>query len=180
MKCHATPNPSIERTSPGKPGDASHVKRYASFMNIRALIIALSFAILSDASFAFVSNLTIGFLGRDQCTQTENDQRYWQQISPQGATDENFCVLGFPGEPGTAQIKIDSRIIRVRLTLALSNREVFESEDRETKIILRYLKVDDNCSTGEDKCCGISSTALLTVYHYGRSKSLRVFNYRGG
>jgi hypothetical protein len=159
---------------------AGGLRRYASAMIHRALIISLPFAILSGASFASESNLAVGFLDRNQCAQTAYDQRYWQQVAPQAATNEKFCVLGFPGEPGVAQIKIDSRIIKVRLTLAPSNREVFESEDRKTKIVLRYLKVDDNCNTGEDKCCGISSTAMLTAYHHGRSKSLRVSNYQGG
>jgi hypothetical protein len=30
MSEHPTPNPSIERTCPGKPGQASHLKRYTA------------------------------------------------------------------------------------------------------------------------------------------------------
>ena len=47
-----TPNPSIERTHPGKPGHASHVKRQRTLMPKLKILAAALFA-FCNAAFAF-------------------------------------------------------------------------------------------------------------------------------
>ena len=51
------PNPSIERTSPGEPGLASHVKRWASsFVGLQTVVASNSFCVLPASASPVLSH----------------------------------------------------------------------------------------------------------------------------
>lgn len=97
-----TPNSSIERTCPGKPGQAFHLKRYASQM--RAILV-LTFALITAPLVAFAQNEA-----RPAAPSFKGVELYSWKDSVSGAW--SFSLLpGTNRNKGLAEIKEPSRVI---------------------------------------------------------------------